>query len=128
MEHHLDHDAPDDVVALRYHGDPAVSGQLDPTNGSMIWTTEGDPDVEPSGEFAVVDGVVVMHYDHDDSSWLRLGHRLVRWQDAGLWMEEGLSAQELVVELEGETIRLRADGDPVAVSFANRLAAASAAA
>jgi hypothetical protein len=128
MEHHVDHGAPDDVVALRYHGDPAVSGQLDPTNGSMIWTTEGGRDVETSGEFAVVDGVVVMRYDHDDASWLRLGHRLVRWQDAGLWMEEGLSAQELVVELEGETIRLRADGDPVAVSFATWLAEAAAAA
>jgi hypothetical protein len=128
MEHHVDDAAPDDVVALRYHGDPAVSGQLDTTNGSMIWTTEGDPEVEPSGEFAVVDGVVVMRYDHLDSSWLRLGRRLVRWQDAGLSLEEGLSAQELVVVLEGETIRLRADGDPVAVSFATRLAAASSAA
>jgi hypothetical protein len=128
MEHHVDHHAPERVVALRYHGDPTVSGQLDPTSGSMVWTTHGDPDVEPSGEFAVVDGVVVMHYDHDDNSWLRLGHRLVRWQDAELSMEEGLSAQELVVELEGETVRLRADGDPVAVSFANRLAEASAAA
>jgi hypothetical protein len=128
MEDHVDHDAPDEMVALRYHGDPAVSGQLDTTNGSMIWTTEGDPDLEPSGEFAVVDGVVVMHYDHDDSSWLRLGRRLVRWQDAGLSLEEGLSAQELVVELGDETIRLRADGDPVAVSFATRLAEASSAA
>ena len=101
----MHHDAPGDLVALRYHGDPAVSGQLDPTNGSMVWTTEGDPDLEPSGEFAVVDGVVVMHYDHDDRSWLRLGGRLVPWQDAGLSLEEGLSARELVVELEGETIR-----------------------
>lgn len=127
MEDHVDHGAPGDLVALRYHGDPAVSGQLDPSNGSMVWTTEGDPDLEPSGEFAVVDGVVVMHYDHDDRSWLRLGGRLVPWQDAGLSLEEGLSARELVVEFEGETIRLRADGDPVAVSFAARLAAASAA-
>ncbi len=93
MEDHVDHGAPGDLVALRYHGDPAVSGQLDPSNGSMVWTTEGDPDLEPSGEFAVVDGVVVMHYDHDDRSWLRLGGRLVPWQDAGLSLEEGLSAQ-----------------------------------
>jgi hypothetical protein len=126
MERSVDHDAHDGVVTLRFHGDPAVSGHLEPASGTMVWTTDGDPDAEVAGEFAVIDGVVVMRYAHAGTSWLRLGPRLVPWDDAWVSIEEGLSARELVVELGDDMIRLRAEGDPVAVSFAITLADASA--
>ena len=66
------------------------------------------------GQFAVIDGVVVMTYEDEALRWLRAGGRLLAWSDAWLSMDEGLSAQELVIETGDETIRLRADGDPVA--------------
>jgi hypothetical protein len=114
-------DARRDAIALRYHGGNGMIGRLDPVDGSMTWSTDHRSDEVVAGEFAVLDGVVVIRYESGGVQWLRVGDRTGRLREAELSLEEGLSAAELVIDRGEEVVRLRVDGDAAAASFARAL-------